>query len=73
MLLCSIADKLQKSAKSVILSYFFCQATDSQINHATAVIQGLIYLLADQQPSLVLHVQTSYDKASKALFKDANS
>jgi hypothetical protein len=73
MLLCGIADELQKSAKSVILSYFFCQATDSRINHATAVIRGLIYLLADQQPSLTLHVQTSYDKAGKALFEDANS
>lgn len=73
MLLCGIADELQKSAKSVILSYFFCQATDSRINHASAVIRGLIYLLADQQPSLLLHVQTSYDKAGKALFEDANS
>lgn len=73
MLLCGIADELQKSAKSAILSYFFCQATDSRINHATAVIRGLIYLLVDQQPSLILHVQTSYNKAGKALFEDANS
>ena len=73
MLLCGIADELQKSAKSVILSYFFCQATDSRINHATAVLRGLIYLLADQQPALVSYVQTSYDKAGKALFEDGNS
>jgi len=37
------------------------------------VLRGLIYLLADQQPALVSHVQTSYDKAGKALFEDRNS
>jgi len=74
MLLCGIADELQNSlAKSALLSYFFCQATDSRINRATAVLRGLIYLLVDQQPSLVSHVQTSYDKAGKALFEDANA
>ena len=74
MLLCGIADELQNSlAKSALLSYFFCQATDSRINGATAVLRGLIYLLVDQQPSLVSHVQASYDEAGKALFEDANA
>jgi hypothetical protein len=74
MLLRGIADELQNSlAKSALLSYFFCQATDSRINRATTVLRGLIYLLVDQQPSLVSHVQTSYDKAGKALFEDANA
>ncbi|KAH9206332.1 NACHT domain-containing protein [Leptodontidium sp. 2 PMI_412] len=74
MLLCGIADELQNSlARAALLSYFFCQATDSRINSATAVLRGLIYLLVDQQPSLVSHVQTSYDKAGKALFEDANA
>jgi hypothetical protein len=73
-LLYDIADELQNSlTKSGLLSYFFCQATDSQINRATTVLRGLIYLLVDQQPSLVSHVQTSYDKAGKALFEDANA
>ncbi len=74
MLLCGIVDELQNSlAKSALLSYFFCQATDSRINRATTVLRGLIYLLVDQQPSLVSHVQTSYDKAGKALFEDTNA
>jgi hypothetical protein len=74
MLLCGIADELQNSlARSALLSYFFCQATDSRINRATTVLRGLIYLLVDQQPSLVSHLQTSYDKAGKALFEDANT
>ncbi|KAL5320132.1 hypothetical protein ACEPPN_010933 [Leptodophora sp. 'Broadleaf-Isolate-01'] len=45
----------------------------SRINRATALLRGLIYLLVDQQPSLVSHVQASYDKTGKALFEDANA
>lgn len=54
------------------MSFFFCQATNTQINSATAVLRGLIYLLFDQQPSLIPHVRKKYDHASKALFEDAN-
>jgi hypothetical protein len=32
-----------------------------------------IYILVDQQPSLVLHIQKKYDRAGKALFEDANA
>jgi DNA replication protein DnaC len=46
MLLCGIINELEKSmSKTGILSYFFCQATDSRINHAIAVLRGLLYLL----------------------------
>jgi hypothetical protein len=60
-------------AKSVLLSYFFCQATDSRINYATAVLRGLTYLLVDRQPSLISHVRTKYDQAGKTLFEDTNA
>ena len=74
MLLCGITNELKRSmAKSVLLSYFFCQATDSRINYATAVLRGLIYLLVDQQPSLISHIRAKYDQASKTLFEDANA
>ncbi|KAI9777861.1 MAG: hypothetical protein M1839_008538 [Geoglossum umbratile] len=74
MLLCGIVNELKRSiAKTDLLSYFFCQATDSRINNATAVLRGLIYLLADQQPSLLSHVRKKYDQAGKSLFEDANS
>jgi hypothetical protein len=55
------------------LSYFFCQGTDSRINNATAVLRGLIYLLVDQQPSLISHVRKKYDHAGKGLFEDVNA
>ncbi|KAF2429981.1 hypothetical protein EJ08DRAFT_670710 [Tothia fuscella] len=74
MLLCGIINELKKSiAKSDLLSYFFCQATNSGINNATAVLRGLIYLLIDQQPLLVSHVRKKYDQAGKTLFEDFNS
>ncbi|KAF7504607.1 hypothetical protein GJ744_002034 [Endocarpon pusillum] len=74
MLLCGIIDELNKSmAKTDLLSYFFCQATDSRLNSATAVLRGLIYLLIDQQPSLISYVQKKHDHGGKGLFEDTNS
>ncbi|KAF2024984.1 hypothetical protein EK21DRAFT_104284 [Setomelanomma holmii] len=55
MLLCGIINELQKAAiNTVTVSYFFCQATDSRINTATAVLRGLLHMLVDQQPSLLI-------------------
>ncbi|KAH9204400.1 hypothetical protein DL95DRAFT_471524, partial [Leptodontidium sp. 2 PMI_412] len=79
MLLCGIIDemsalmRLRDKSATKLLSFFFCQATDSRINNAGAVLRGLIYLLIDQQPSLLSHVQKKYDLAGKALFEDANA
>ncbi|KAF2427768.1 NACHT-domain-containing protein, partial [Tothia fuscella] len=74
MLLCGIIDELNKSVnETVLLSYFFCQATDSRINNATAVLRSLIYLLINQRPSLASHLQKKYDQTGKRLFEDANT
>jgi hypothetical protein len=74
MLLCGIINELTKStADTKILSFFFCQATDARINNATAVLRGLIYLLVDQQPTLISHVRKKYDHAGEKLFQDANA
>jgi hypothetical protein len=74
MLLCGIVNELKKSvAKTDLLSYFFCQATDSRINNPIAVLRGLVYLLVKQQPSLISHVRKKHDHAGKTLFKDANA
>src|SRR5947207_10354958 len=73
MLLCGIINELKKSiAETDLLSYFFCQATDSRINNATAVLRGLIYMLVNQQPSLISHVR-KYDHVGKTLFEDMNA
>jgi hypothetical protein len=60
-------------AKTDLLSYFFCQATDSRINNAIAILRGLVYLLIHQQPSLISHIRKRYDHAGKILFEDANA
>ncbi|CAN9363411.1 unnamed protein product [Alternaria alternata] len=74
MLLCGLIDELQSSMpRTELVSYFFCQATDSRINSATSVTRGLLYMLVDQQPSLMSHIRGKYDHAGKALFEDANA
>ena len=72
MLLCGVIEELKKSTPG-LLSFFFCQGTDSRINSATAVLRGLIYLLVKQQPSLALHLQKKYDQAGRSVFEDANA
>ncbi|EGR47919.1 uncharacterized protein TRIREDRAFT_63240, partial [Trichoderma reesei QM6a] len=74
MLLCGIIDELnQQPSRSGLVSYFFCQATDQNLNNATAVLRGLIFMLVRQQPSLVSHVRRRYDQAGGKLFEGANT
>ena len=73
MLLCGIINELIKSTHIANVSFFFCQATDACINNATAVLRGLMYLLVDQQPSLISHIRKKHDHAKKNLFEDANA
>ncbi|KAK4675996.1 hypothetical protein QC764_0083910 [Podospora pseudoanserina] len=73
MLLCGIINELEKTANSGQLSYFFCQGTNTDLDNATAVLRGLIYLLVDQQPCLTSYLQTKYDRAGKRLFEDENA
>ena len=73
MLLCGIIDEIQKNIRHNMVAYFFCQATDSRINNAVAVLRGLLYMLVDQQPLLARHVQKQYEHAGKQLFEDANA
>lgn len=74
MLLCGIIDELSNFAhETSTVSFFFCQATDVRINNATAVLRGLIFMLVDQQPSLIFHVRRQYDKTGKQVFEDVNA
>ena len=77
MMLCGIVDELGREGSADAprhnVAYFFCQATDSRLNNATAVLRGLIYLLVDQQPFLLSHVRSEYDHAGESLFQDANT
>ena len=77
MLLITIVEELDRQLKqsesTTVLSYFFCQGTNQDLNNATAILRGLIYLLIEQRPVLISHLRASYDHAGSNFFQDANS
>jgi hypothetical protein len=74
MLLCGIVHELNSLPPNErLLSYLFCQATDTNLNSAAHVLQGLIYMLVKQDRSLLKHVHEEWKVAGKAIFEDANS
>ncbi|KAK6703742.1 hypothetical protein SNK04_013677 [Fusarium graminearum] len=84
MLLIGIVDELerqlaqlkqadQSTSHATVLSYFFCQATDSNLNNATAVLRGLIFLLAAQRPLLASNLREKYEHSGPKLFEGENA
>src|SRR5262249_18297994 len=75
MMMIGLTKELSKhlKSKSEILSYFFCQATESRLNNAVAVLKGLIYLLVTQQRNLIRHLRERYDEHGKQSFKGDNA
>ncbi|KAN0075617.1 WD40-repeat-containing domain protein [Elaphomyces granulatus] len=65
--------KSRKSSATEVLSYFLCQGTDSRLNTATAILRGIIYLLASEQPFLISHLRKKYDHAGRKLFEDSSA
>ncbi len=66
-------DRLTSTSDTSLLSYFLCQGTDAQLNNATAVLRGLIYLLIVQENCLISHLQTEYDRAGRRLLEGENA
>jgi NACHT domain len=80
MLMIGIINELQrqvarsgKSSVTEVLSYFLCQGTDSRLNTATAILRGIIYLLASEQPFLISHLRKPYDRAGQKLLEDSSA
>jgi hypothetical protein len=75
MMMIALIDKLSKDLErgSCVLSYFFCQSSDSRLNNAVAVLRGLIYLLAVKQKSLIQYLRKRYDTAGSQLFEGPNA
>ena len=65
--------QLKARPSSGILSYFFCQGTDSRLNNAVSILKGLIYQLADQHPALIRHLQKRYDSRERKFSEDTGS
>jgi hypothetical protein len=69
MLLCGIIDHLQKN-ESQVLSFYFCQATHTELRSAVSVLRGLLWLLCHRQPQLTSLVRSKYDSQGRKLFED---
>ncbi|OPB46236.1 hypothetical protein A0O28_0063570 [Trichoderma guizhouense] len=79
MLICGIINEIEPSTRlsdqdaDILLSYFFCQATDVRFNNVTAILRNLIYLLVVQKPSLVWRIREMYGPIDRAPFDDSIS
>ncbi|KAF5543482.1 heterokaryon incompatibility protein het-E-1 [Fusarium mexicanum] len=73
MLLCGIIDELQNTLRPI--SFFFCQANikEEDLSSDIAVMRGLIYVLLENQPSLISAIRPTYDKHKDRLFNSINS
>ncbi len=75
MLLIGLINELGKSISpsDSVQSFFLCQATNAELNNATAILRGLIYMLVVQQSYLISHLKDQYKGAGKRLFEDPNA
>lgn len=77
MLVIGLIDELSKKLgaqpEAGVLSYFFCQATDSKLRSAVSVLRGLIYLLAIHNRALIRHIRKIYDVSGPSMFDEANT
>ena len=77
MMMMALISEVERELKSLpgsnILAYFFCENTNSDLNTTISVIRGLIYLLVDQEKTLIRHLRKRYDTAGRRLFEGPNS
>ncbi|KAF6820857.1 vegetative incompatibility protein het-e-1 [Colletotrichum plurivorum] len=74
MLMCGIIDELNRYEEYKPL-YFFCQATNSDLNNATSVLRGLLYSFLAQHPEscdLVPSFRQRFKHSQGNLFADTN-
>lgn len=71
MLMCGIIDELRLTGR--LISYFFCEQANSKMNSATAILRGLIFVLATQQPLLLSYLRKKYDEQGQKLFESENT
>jgi hypothetical protein len=75
MIMMGLEKELSARVKSTggILTYFFCQNTDEKLNHAVAIVKGLIFLLAMKMERLVKHLQVEVNPAWKDASRGVNA
>ncbi|KAF3286218.1 hypothetical protein TWF970_009764 [Orbilia oligospora] len=80
MIMISLIDHMTEmfdrdTGSKIAISYFFCQATDSRLNNALAVVKGLLSQLISnpRYPSLVRYLKSEIDIRGKNYFEDPNA
>ncbi|KAL4951799.1 quinon protein alcohol dehydrogenase-like superfamily [Aspergillus filifer] len=68
-----IQEMLQATQDTGLVSFFFCQNTDPNLDNATAILRGLIYQLAVQENALISYIRSDYDSRGRLLFEGANA
>jgi hypothetical protein len=53
-------------------AFFFCQNTVPELSNAAAIVRGLTFLLATEQPALRTHLARKYAEAGERLFEGFN-
>ncbi|CZR68638.1 uncharacterized protein PAC_18537 [Phialocephala subalpina] len=58
-----LSSRIKATGSGAVVSYFFCQSTDPRLNHAVAVLRGLIFLLvAQDKQTLLPHLREKLDE-----------
>ena len=65
--------RLEGSASTIALAYFFCDNKDTRRRSATAILRGIIYQLLCQKPDLCMYLRDPYEKQKAQLFSSPNS
>ncbi|RBR14438.1 uncharacterized protein FIESC28_07674 [Fusarium coffeatum] len=68
MSVCGIIDHISAlSVSDTILSYFFCDASDSNYNNATSVLRGIVYSIIFRNSAALSYVREQFKELQKAL------
>lgn len=74
MMSIGLIEELTRQPKhETVVTYFFCQSTDIELNTINAVIKGLIRQLLRQQASAKQCLRDRWDMANKAFTEDTSS
>ena len=65
--------RVEGSASSTAIAYFFCDNKDSRRMTGTSIFRGLIFQLLCQHPNLCFHLRDLYEKQKEHLFNGPNS
>lgn len=72
-LISEVGRNLESLAGPNVLAYFFCENTNSDLNTTVSVLRGLIYLLVDQEKTLICHLRKRYDTTGRRFFEGLNT